>query len=295
LLAVLVVPGCARGARTTRGPVRPLYVYNFGRLTEQTPSNQVALIRDLGYAGFVISAEGSRAAMLDGYLQAVGDSEGETRIVSVFVRYNFKDEAEDRQRWLTVLDQITGRGIDLWFIFGRPVEGVTDAEVERVLGEVADAALERDVDVVLYPHSTCYIESAEEALPFVRRLDRPNLGLAVHLYHELRAGNGARIEEVVTRTSPYLKAVTLAGADSVVDRTSPRAMNKSTIKPLDQGDYDLRPLIRALDAVGYEGPVGLMNFKIEAEPSDYLARSIEAWRRISVAPEDSARASENSQ
>ena len=187
-------------------------------------------------------------------------------------------------RTRTSFDKIAGRGIDLWFIFGRPVEGVTDAHVERVLGEVADAARERDVDVVLYPHSTCYIESAEEALPFVRRLDRSNLGLAVHLYHELRAGNGARIEEVVRTTSPYLKAVTLAGADSVVDRSSPRAVNKSTIKPLDQGSYDLRRMIRALDLVGYDGPVALMNFKIEAEPSDYLARSIEVWRRIHAQP-----------
>jgi sugar phosphate isomerase/epimerase len=278
LAFALAIAACVNPSSASGGADRPLYVYNFGRLTEHTPEEQVALIGDLGYAGFALSGEGTRAPMLDGYLRAVEG--GKLRIFAVFVRYNFKEPEVDRAHWQEVLEKIAGKGIDLWFIFGRPVDGVTDDEVERVLGEVADAAQTLGVNVVLYPHSKCYITSAEEGLPFVQRLARPNLGLAVHLYHEMRAGNGDRIEEVVQHVAPYIRAVTLAGTDATVDFSTPLAMDKSTIKPLDQGSYDLRRFVRALDAVDYRGPVGLMNFKIEDEPADYLKRSIAEWHKL---------------
>jgi sugar phosphate isomerase/epimerase/sugar lactone lactonase YvrE len=262
--------------------LRPLYVYNFGRLTERTPAEQIALLDQLGYVGITLSGEASKISMLDDYLQAVEDSDGSVRIASIFVRYNFKDPAADRALWQGVLDRIAGKGIDLWFIFGRRIDGITDADVEQALADVADAAAEQGVNVVLYPHSKCYIESAEEALPYVQRLARPNLGLAVHLYHESRAGNLDRVEDVLRTVAPYLKAVTLAGTDAVVDFSTPLAMDQSTIQPLDQGDYDLARFVHALDAIDYRGPVGLMNFKIEEEPADYLNRSIEIWSELNL-------------
>ena len=263
---------------------RPFYVYNFGRLTERSAAEQSRLLRTIGYDGMAVScASAGDAALLDDYLRAADDSAGKFKVFATFVRYNFEAAAADRERWREILGKIAGRGIDLWLIIGKPTPSASDAVVDRIVGEVADAAARRGVTVVLYPHSLCYIASAEQALPFLQRLARPNLGVAVHLYHEMRAGNGDRIEAVIKNVGSHLRAATLAGTNSVVDRSSARTMDEDTIKPLDRGDYDVSRFIRALDAGDFRGPVGFMNFKIAEEPDDYLPRSFAAWRRLEQA------------
>ena len=257
---------------------RELYIYNFGRLAQQTPAEQVEQIKSHGYGGLVVSVEGSRVPLLDGYIEAAEEAEGENNILAAFTRYKFEEPEVERARWRYVLEKIAGRGIDLWYIIGKPKDSATDEQVEQILAEVADAAKELGVNVVLYPHSKCYIESAEEGLPFVQRLNRPNLGLAVHLYHEIRAGNGDRIEEVVQNVAPYIRAVTLAGTEPEADFTTPLSMDMSTIQLLDQGSYDLGRFVRAIESSGYRGPYTLMNFTFKEDPADYLDRCLAFWR-----------------
>lgn len=141
-------------------------------------------------------------------------------------------------------------------------------------------ALVNKVQMTLYPHSLCYISSAEQAMPFVKRVGSPNVKLAVHLCHEVRAGNGARIGEVVKNVRQYIGAATIAGTDSVADFTSALKMDTTTIKPLDRGNYDVRIFLRALKVNRYKGPIGFINFKIAEKPEDYLDRSMRIWRKF---------------
>ena len=283
-LAAVILPLAFLAVRADEGAARnPFFAYNFGRLTESSPAAQVGLLQRLGYDGISLGCESDADLKgLDEYFAAVDRAPRTFRIFAVYVFYNFKAPPAERDRWKTLLERIAGRGISLWLIVGPPAENTTPADVTAIIGTIADAARLQQTEVVLYPHSKCSIASAEAALPFLTQLHRPNLGLAVHLCHELRAGNVDRLDAVVRNVAPFIRFATLAGTNATVDRTSSRTMENSTIKPLDEGDYDLRKFLRALRAVDYRGPIGFINFMIEQEPADYLARSISKWRTLNV-------------
>lgn len=198
----------------------PFYSYNFGGLENYSPEKQIDLLQKTGYDGIALQmAKAEHVNNLDRFLQAA-DKYPEFKIYAAFVRYNFQDGEADKNRWKTVANKIEGKGIALWFIFGKPQENFGDEYVEQVLRKVVDYAAKKKVPVVLYPHSRCYFYSAEQALSLVKKINHPNLTLAVHTCHEQRAGNGHRLAEVVKNVQEYMSCVTIAGADKEVDRVS---------------------------------------------------------------------------
>ncbi len=255
----------------------PLTSYNFGRLEELTISGQIELLSNSGYDGIILkSATEKDYEIFEEYMRISEEIDG-FRVDAVFERYNFQDSDERRERWRKVVDRIAGKDIQLWVIFGKKMEGINDQFIEDKLREIVAYATPKEVEVILYPHSSCYLESAEEALPFIEKIDHPNLKLAFHLYHEVRAGNGHRIDEVLLKISDRLGAVTLAGSDSIADYASPLARDTTTIKALARGTYDVNGFVKVLDKSGYTGSVGIMNFKIEEDPNVYIPRSSKIW------------------
>jgi len=199
----------------------------------------------------------------------------------VFVRYNFGQSEEDRNRWKEVVDLIQKKEIALWFIFGKEEPGVNDEQVEGILRNVVTYAASKKVPVTLYPHSWCYFYSAEQSLPMVKKINHPNLKLSIHTCHELKAGNGNRMDEVVENVKEYLSFITIAGAAKEVDMTRRKTMDKTTIQPLEDGVYDYAKFLTALKRINYKGPVGYINFGFEKEPEDYLPKSLEEWKKLS--------------
>lgn len=51
------------------------------------------------------------------------------------------------------------------------------------------------------------------------------------------------------------------------------------ILPLGQGDFDVLPILRTLQEVGYHGPVGLMCYGLKGDPEKNLGESMAAWKR----------------
>jgi len=257
-----------------------LAAYNFGSLGKLSPEAQIDLLKKTGYKGIILSCETKEDFQnLDKYIEKA-EKIKDFKIDAVFERYNFTDSSERKERWRKVVDKISGNGTQLWIIFGKKVEGMTDGFIEEKLREIVSYSALKGVQVVLYPHSKCYIASAEEALPFIEKIGHPNLKLAVHLCHEIRAGNGSRMEQVFERVKDPIGAVTLAGTDSVADFSAPKLMDSSTIKPLGQGNYDFNLFIEPLRNSGYKGVVGFINFKIEEDPETYLDASMKVWRTL---------------
>lgn len=259
-----------------------LAAYNFGSLGELTPSEQLALLTKTGYKGIILNSESKKdSVQLDMFLNELNER-NDFRIHAVMVRYNFSDPLLKKEGWKNIVNKLAGKGIELWFIFGKATEGITDDFIEMKLREVLEYSKIRNVKVILYPHSKCYLSSAEEALPFVQKINDPDLKLAVHLCHEIRAGNGSRMNEVFQKVKYHTGAVTVAGTDSVADTSKPLLYDKSTIKPIGQGNYNIQNFIQALRMSGYRGMVGFINFKIEEEPEIYLESSMSMWRRINM-------------
>ena len=257
-----------------------LAAYNFGSLGKLSPEAQIDLLKKTGYKGIILSCETKEDFQnLDKYIEKA-EKIKDFKIEAVFERYNFNDSTTRKDRWMKVVDKISGKGTQLWIIFGKRVEGITDGFIEEKLREIVSYSALKGVQVVLYPHSKCYIASAEEALPFIEKIDHPNLKLAVHLCHEIRAGNGSRMDHVFERVKDRIGAVTLAGTDSVADFSAPKLMDSSTIKPLGQGNYHLYRFLGPLVKSGYKGSVGFINFKIEEEPENYLDDSMKIWKNF---------------
>lgn len=263
----------------------PISSYNFGGMEDLSVTEQISLLRNSAYDGIILRiAKDYNFEMLPDFLLEA-DKYDDFSISAVFIRYNFDDPVERRENWTDVVDQIAGKNIQLWVIFGKKVEGYDDDFVENKLREIVTYSAQKKVEVVLYPHSSCYFESAEEGMPLVEKINHDSLKIAFHLYHEIRAKNGARIHEVLEAIKPRLGAVTIAGTDSVADYSSSRARDITTIKPLGQGTYDLNRFVQQLSETGYSGYVGIMNFNMKQRPEIYLPESKSIWDSYLSSPE----------
>ena len=52
------------------------------------------------------------------------------------------------------------------------------------------------------------------------------------------------------------------------------------IKVLGEGAYDVPGLLRVLEEIGYQGPVGLQFYNVKGEAHANLRLAIEAWRKM---------------
>lgn len=258
----------------------PIASYNYGGLEKKTPKEQIQILSNYGYDGIVLKSESKEDFNnIDEFIRLTESGNG-IKIISIFERYNFNDSVDRKERWKAVVDKIADKKIQLWVIFGKKVDGITDDFVEKKLREIILYAEKRKVAVILYPHSDTYISSAEQALLFVSKINHKNLKLALHLYHEVRAGNGTRIDQVFENVNGFLGAVTLAGTDIIADYTNSKTRDTSTIKPIGYGDFYLINFLQPLIKSNYKGPIAFMNFGISENPEVYLPRSLAEWKKI---------------
>jgi sugar phosphate isomerase/epimerase len=280
LLICLIVTTFAVASQSIKKTCKPelkLTAYNFGSLGRLVPTEQIKVLKNTGYRGLILNSQTKEDSInLNIFINELRNDK-QFNIHALMIRYNFNEAEKVRERWKMWVDKIAGKNIELWVIFGKKMDGINDEYIEVRLREIVKYAKTKKVKVVLYPHSYCYIASAEEALPFVKKINDKNLQLAVHLCHEIRAGNGARMNDVFENAKPYIGAVTLAGTDSVADFSKPKLMDASTIKPIGQGNFNMKNFIEPLLKSNYKGKVGFINFKIEEDPETYLKSSMLEW------------------
>jgi sugar phosphate isomerase/epimerase len=269
----------SQSIKKTCKPELKLTAYNFGSLGRLVPTEQIKVLKNTGYRGLILNSQTKEDSVnLNVFIKELRNDK-QFQIQALMIRYNFNEAEKVRERWKMWVDKIAGKNIELWVIFGKKMDGINDEYIEAKLREIVNYAKTKKVKVILYPHSYCYIASAEEALPFVKKINDKNLQLAVHLCHEIRAGNGARMNDVFENVKPYIGAVTLAGTDSVADFSKPKLMDASTIKPIGQGNFNMKNFIEPLLKSNYKGKVGFINFKIEEDPETYLKSSMLEWEK----------------
>ena len=262
-------------------PARPLFIYDSGGLDKLSAEQQGKLVEESGFAGLVIEVE-SNADLKNLPLQlAFSMPPHSTKTLAVTVRFDFIDLDKEVATYQKVVQAIAHRDVFLWVIVGNKNPDATMQDAEDALAQLVDYASQHGVRTAIYPHSYCLINSAEEALPLVKKLNKPDLSIVIHLCHEMRAGNTHRLREVMQAVAPYVSAMTLSGSDTEIDWTSRKTMTRSTIKPLDRGNFDWAEFIADAERAGIHVPVAFINFKISDDPSDYLPRSLAAWRRES--------------
>ena len=174
------------------------------------------------------------------------------------------------------IELLRGTGAVLWVIIPQvePAEQNAEEAVRRIRA-LADLAAPAGLRVVLYPHFKNYLATAEQALDLVLRIGRSNVSLTFNLCHELAAGNGSRVAEIIRRVAPCLSMVTLNGA---TDQPGPEWSNY--IQRLGQGTFDVSWIVGVLKEVGYLGPIGIQFYGLKEEPRAMLEATFAAWPAV---------------
>ncbi len=279
-------PGCA-GTSSGRALPNPFHVFHFC-MAPLAPERQAELARDVGYDGLVFQGSADRR-ILEEVARYQRDRQTPLAALLWLVTFDAPEPFD-----AVLLEELAGTlsrtGTILWLMVGSHQsppfvrDERADQRAAQVLQRVADVARRHGVVVALYPHEGYYLATAEHALRLIhlsgRDGARDNLKLSVHLCHELRAGHGPRLADVVRATLPYLALVSISGANNTVTPDSPDWSD--TIQVLGEGDYDVQGLVNTLVASGYTGPFVLHTYGLQGEPRELLTRAFAAWRALSA-------------
>ena len=246
---------------------------------EWTPDRQAAILKELGYSG--IGYNYVNPAKLAEWQKAF-DAQG-LKIFSLYVASTLGQPAPKLDEALPLLK---GRATFIWLNMARPkVEGggatkpkeprdSMDNEALEIIRTVCAAAKSHEVNVVLYGHKNLYLETAEDGLRLMQKAGCDNLFISMNLCHELAAGNANRLGEIAQKCAPYLRLVSINGADSANFQ-----IPKSILR-LDQGNFDVSAMIKSLKTAGYKGPVGLQCYQLPGEVRENLIAAMGAWKKI---------------
>ena len=234
-----------------------------------TMQEQAALVRELGFDG--VAWDCGRLPEVRRVCEALGGD-----VYSAYAVLDLGADAGERlQPLYAAMQALAGGPGMLWLALRQDGKALRDASGDNVAAQALTALLAQadatGVEIALYPHHGFWLETTEDALRLCARLDHQRLGVCFNLCHFLRTGDEPAAP-LLARCGRRLFAVTVNGAD--VAGTDWHQL----IRPLGDGDFDLRALLATLTTIGFDGPVGLQAFGIDRPPRAHLEPSMKAWR-----------------
>jgi sugar phosphate isomerase/epimerase len=241
-----------------------------------SPAQQFDLLKELGYEGIAWTEEAPEKVSA-----AVADAEA--RGLKMFAIYC--TAGVDSQGKLTfsplvepLMKTLRGHGTILWLHIGGGGPAVSSLKADdpavAQLRELADKAKGSGLRISIYPHIGDWTERVLDAVHLASLVDRENFGVTFNLCHCLATGEEAKIPSILEEAAPYLMTVTVNGADAGVKGPD----WKRLIQTLDRGSYDVGIVLRSLEKIGFEGPIGLQGYGLGGDRRDNLARSLKAWQ-----------------
>jgi len=244
----------------------------------QTPEEQVAMIKSLGFDGVGPSYRGTND--LQHWFAAL-DRAG-SKMFALYVSLQLDAVEPSLVTLKEVIAALKGRDTMVWLVITDknhpPSASDNDDQAVKVLREMAGQAQAAGLRVALYPHAGCYVQRVEDAARLAEKTGRQNLGVTFNLCHWLKV-DGQNLDASLKAAQPYLFVVTVNGADR-----DGKDWN-TLIQPLDRGSYDVAQLLRRLVKMGYTGPVGLQHFGVNGDAKENLQRSMTGWRKLCASVE----------
>ena len=238
-----------------------------GRDAGWGPPQQAELLAELGFDGIGYTGITNLEERI-----AACEARG-LRIFSLYVHFHSSKEQSIDPAVIEALPAIKDKQVTLWMTISGQA---SDEETAERLRALADQVAPFGVRIAIYPHHGNQVATAEHALRIIRLVDRPNAGMAINLCHELRAGNGPRLKQIIRESIDHLSLVSINGANNV-DPGELGGSWRQLIRPLGDGDFNVMAILAELRAAGYQGPIGLQCYSIEQPPEQMLKQSISTW------------------
>jgi sugar phosphate isomerase/epimerase len=241
---------------------------------KRTFQEQAVMLKELGYGGvghIWLDKVDERLKTLD---------EAGLKLYQITMTVDLSpDKPPFDPRFKEVLALVKGRHVqfDLLINGAKPSDETVDPRGVEILREMSRLAQESGSQLLLYPHVGCWVERVEDATRVAAKVDRPNVGVMFNLCHWLRVDKQRDYRPLLLKAMPRLWAVSINGADEFDDQPG----WDHYIQPLDKGSFDVGRLLRTLKELGYQGPIGLQCYGIGGDAREHLARSIQAWRKLS--------------
>ena len=286
LSLIALTASCSSDKKSSQAEY-PLGAFNFdfARLGSDEAS-QIGELKSIGYGGLVLNLTNPKELKTLESYQAVASGDS----FEIYAGYIVVDFAKDLAAQNAYIDSATKAlkksDASLWLILRvRGGKTVEQTQIADFLRSAAQRTKATGVELVIYPHwsggnplNVCLIESAEDAIPFLEEIESDNLFVSLHLCHEIKAGNGDRLNEVAAKIKPWLRLPSINGAD--VDAVDEVKGWDRGIQPLTQGDYDSSQLLGALKSVDYEGPVILHTWGLQDEAANHHHTSYKQYRKM---------------
>ena len=269
----LIILVCCLASNAILASSTPFGVFDLD-FRGETPEEQIMSIDEIGFDGVAVKlARPADLVKLNKYRAANPD----LNIFAGYVLIDFKgDPAKDKKNVTLAIERLASVGGSLWLIVRN--ENAKRHQVMTRIAAMADEAQAAGVELVIYPHDNTYFESAEEALVFIQEIGHDNIFVSLHLCHEIRAGNGDRLEEIAEKIKPWLRLPTMNGANvAYVDGSRDWS---DSIQPLGAGDYNAAQLLDALKSIHYKGPIILHTFGLQEAPIDHHQTSFEHFTML---------------
>lgn len=239
-------------------------------------ATQMALLKELGYDG-IGSVRPAHVPDALSSAERLG-----IRVFSIYAVVSIDEGVAMDPALATALGQLKGAGVALWLGLTskqfKPSDQAGDEAALRRFREIAEMADKNGVPIILYPHVGFWIERVDDAMRFADKTGRPDIGVMFNLCHFLSLEDKANLPAVIQRAKSRLRCVSVNGADG----DARRGDWKRLIQTLDRGTFDVAEVLRALNGIGYRGPIGLQGYGIGGDSKDNLERGIRAWRSINA-------------
>jgi sugar phosphate isomerase/epimerase len=256
-------------------PVHPFFPFciDWHDAKKRSFKEQAGMLKELGYDGvghIWLDNIGDRLKSLD----EVG-----LKLFQITMTVDLTPgKAAYDSRFQEVLGLVQGRNVQFCLLVNgaKPSNLTVDVRATEILREMSGLASASGSQLLLYPHQGCWIERIEDAVRVAEKVDRANVGVMFNLCHWLRVDPGRDYKPLLQRAMPRLWAVSINGADTFDLQPG----WDHYIQALGKGTFDVAPLLRTLNELGYKGPVGLQCYGIGGDAREHLALSMAAWRRL---------------
>ncbi|MFT5524857.1 MAG: gluconolactonase [Pirellulaceae bacterium] len=228
-------------------------------------AERIKVLKELGYDGIGSANFGDLANRVKQY-EAAG-----MKLYSVYTGINATPDFNVPDPLANAIKELKGSDtvIEL-FVNCNGKDDIAAAAVRQV-AELAKAA---GLQIVLYPHTGCYVDTLSDAVRVAKAVDRDNVGVMFNLCHFLKVEPKSDLSAEIGKSMDLLRRVSISGAENGGNGWG------QLIQPLDRGSFKQAELLKLLRDKGYQGVIGLQCYGIRDDSRQHLERSAKAWKTI---------------